>query len=269
MKLITVENQITAPICVIAFGKEEISKDARYRKCVRPSYILHYVLSGEGFFNGRRVREGEGFLITPDAVSEYHSSEDKPWKYFFVIFNGDGAPELISRYVRSDGDGIFRLDRLQKLMSLADGIVSEAASISDARALGYFYMLMSLHERTEQRDENRHVHAAKKYIDINLYRSPSVSEVAREIKVSDRYLYNLFVKHEGISPKKYISDLRVQRAKAMLKNTVCSVSEVGGSVGFSDVLAFSRFFAKSVGVSPTAYRRGERACGSDLPDDER
>ena len=256
MKLITVENQIKSPFYVVAFGKEDISKNARYRKCVREKYILHYVLSGEGFFNGRRVVEGEGFLITPDKVSEYHSSEDKPWKYFFVIFNGDGAAELIQRYVRADGDVIFGFDRLQKLMSLADGIVNESGVISDARALGYFYMLMSLHEREKCKDQNPHVRSAKRYIDKNLDKNPSVSEIAEAVKVSDRYLYNLFVRHEGISPKKYINALRLQRAMAMLKNTDYSISKVGNTVGFSDVLAFSRFFAKNMVVSPSAYREG-------------
>ena len=256
MKLITVENQIRSPFYIVAFGKEDISKNARYRKCVREKYILHYVLSGEGFFNGRRVVEGEGFLITPDKVSEYHSSEDKPWKYFFVIFNGDGAAELISRYVRADGEGVFGFDSLQKLMSLADGIVSESRMISDARALGYFYMLMSLHEREECKDENHHVRSAKRYIDINLDKNPSVLEIAEAVNISDRYLYNLFVRHEGISPKKYINALRLQRAQAMLKNTDCPISEAGRMVGFSDVLAFSRFFAKNMGVSPSAYREG-------------
>ena len=264
MKMITVENQIKSPVYVIAYGKEEISENAHYRRCVRPNCILHYVLSGEGFFNGCRVGEGQGFLITPDAVSEYHSSEDKPWKYFFVIFNGENALDLISGYVRADSHGIFDVGGLPKLIGLADSILGEAGSISDARALGYFYMLMSLHEVAAQGDENRHVRAAKKYIDINLHRNPSVSEIAGAVKLSDRYLYNLFVRHEGVSPKRYMNGLRLNRAASMLKNTNCSVSEAGSAVGFFDVLAFSRFFSKNMGVSPSAYRRGESREASDL-----
>ena len=82
-----------------------------------------------------------------------------------------------------------------------------------------------------------------------------MTSVADALGISDRYLYNLFIRHEGISPKQYINDLRIRSAKALLRDTEYSVTEIGESVGFGDVLTFSRFFSKFAGISPTAYRR--------------
>lgn len=255
MKLITTEGNKNDQLYVVAFGKEDVSANARFRRAVRSTYILHYALSGEGFFNGKRIRAGQGFFIVPGQVSEYHSSDDKPWKYFFVTVNGETAGKTIDKYVHTDENGIFEYDFKSRLLSLADSILSEEGRISGARSLGYFYLLMSFHEQTNSPKPNAYVREAKKYMDMNFYRNPSISEVAETVNVSDRYLYNLFIKHEGISPKKYLNNLKLARAKSMLKNTDYSISEIAALDGFSDVLAFSRFFSKNVGVSPTAYKK--------------
>ena len=68
-------------------------------------------------------------------------------------------------------------------------------------------------------------------------------------------IYNLFIKYENISPKNYLSNLKLRKAKAMLTNTTLSISEIAISNGFSDVLYFSRYFSKKVGVSPGVYRK--------------
>jgi AraC-like DNA-binding protein len=85
----------------------------------------------------------------------------------------------------------------------------------------------------------------------------SVFEVATSMNISDRYLYNLFVKQEGVSPKQYLTALRLSNAKRLLRETGHSISEIAVSVGFPDVLSFSRFFARHTGSSPTAFRRSE------------
>ena len=114
---------------------------------------------------------------------------------------------------------------------------------------------MSYHEKGEKISPNRYVSEAKKYMEENLYRSLTVKEVSDRLFISDRYLYNLFVLHEKISPKKYLNDLRIKKAKALLKQKKATVTEVAVSVGFSDVLTFSRFFKTHTGKSPTEYTK--------------
>lgn len=105
---------------------------------------------------------------------------------------------------------------------------------------------------------NRYVEEAKKYMNIHFYRNISVTEIANSIGINDRYLYNLFMKYENISPKKYLSNLRLNRAKSMLEKTESTISEIAVSCGFSDVLTFSRFFSKRMNLSPTEYRKSSK-----------
>ena len=51
-----------------------------------------------------------------------------------------------------------------------------------------------------------------------------------------------------------MNDYKIEQAKQLLKKTDITVTQVANSVGFSDVLSFSRFFTSKMGVSPQKYR---------------
>ena len=142
-----------------------------------------------------------------------------------------------------------------EFLSLKDSVISETSPVSVEKALGYFYFFLSHNGKTCDVYENRYVAAAKKYMSINIFRPVSITEIAAAVGINDRYLYNLFIKCENESPKKYLSRLRLSRAELMLKSTRLTISEVAQDCGFPDVLAFSRFFSKNEGVSPSEYRK--------------
>ncbi|MBR6729040.1 MAG: AraC family transcriptional regulator [Clostridia bacterium] len=243
---------------ISSFGYENISENARWGKGRRDIYILHYVLEGEGYFNEHRVKSGEGFFISPKELHEYHSSLEKPWKYFWVTFGGNAGASICGKYIETNKENIFQFDFKTKLLNLCDSIFSVEGSLSEAKAVSYFFSLLSYHEKKNSIAGNRYVEDAKKYMNVNFYRNVSITEVADALGINDRYLYNLFIKYENISPKQYLSALKLSRAKSMLKNTESPISEIAISSGFQDVLSFSRFFSKNVGLSPTAYRKHKR-----------
>lgn len=242
-------------LCIHTYGYENISKNAHWGKGSRDVYILHYVLEGEGFFNNQKVKSGQGFLITPGFLHEYHSSKEKPWKYFWATFGGDMAEKICQKYISADKHSIFEFNFKPELLNLSYSILDEESPISSTRAIGYFFMLMSYHEKKSEFCSNYYVQEAKKYMKANFYRSISVVEVANSLGINDRYLYNLFIKHQGTSPKKYLNTLKLENAIKMLKTSSCSISEIAMSNGFEDVLAFSRFFSRNMGMSPTVFKR--------------
>ena len=92
------------------------------------------------------------------------------------------------------------------------------------------------------------------------YSSPElrVSELARMIGVSERSLSKTFTEVYGCSPKRYLTELRIKRAKELLaanSSREYPISEVAKQVGFSDVYHFSNFFRRESGMSPSEYRR--------------
>ncbi len=255
MRIVYIDNNKDEKLFVDCFGYEELSQNAHWGKGRRKSVILHYVVDGEGFFNGKKVKKGEGFYIFPDMEHEYFSSENKPWKYFFIILYGEYAQKICEKYIDMNENGIFEFGFMAKLLSLCGQILNRG-TISNTEALSHFFMLMSYHETKTMKNVNRHIHNAEVYIKSHLNQKLYIKAIAAEINIDDRYLYNLFIKHKRISPKQYINDLKVERACSLLVNTSNSVSKIADSLGFDDVFAFSKFFSKKMGVSPTKYRKG-------------
>ena len=240
---------------ILDFGIEENSALAHRGRGTRDKTLIHYVLRGYGYFNGRKVSAGEGFFICRNSMHEYHSSKKDPWVYFWVSLTGERADGLCKKYISVDEYGIFTYNFCEKLLRFSKNFFEDHSVLGNAETHGIFYLLMSYHEKKPESSGNRHVIEAKKYIDSNFHRPLTISEIAGSLFISDRYLYNLFVENEGISPKKYLNNLRLTKACSMLRESNDSIGEVAASVGFRDVLTFSRFFAKNIGTSPTSYRK--------------
>ena len=258
MKNVFAEYDEKDSLYVVAYGTEDVSENAHWGKGRRNAYIIHYVLSGEGYYNGIKVKEGQGFFIRKGQMHEYASSDNKPWKYFWVILNGENAYETCKKYISFNKQGIFDYYFKSELINFVGNFFNKYKTASYAKAMGTFWLLMSFHEKHDKVQSNKYIIEAKKYMEQNYYRRVSICEVADMLYISDRYLYNLFVKHIGVSPKKYLNELRLNRACELLMSHHMSVTEVAMSVGFDDVLAFSRFFKKNILVSPTEYRKNIR-----------
>ena len=64
----------------------------------------------------------------------------------------------------------------------------------------------------------------------------------------------IFKAQTGFSPHAYVVAMRINRAKALLRETSLSVEEIGTSVGFSSLAYFSAAFLKRAGISPSSWR---------------
>ena len=253
MKIVLTKFNRNERFYVVNFGYEEISQNAHWEKGARSFYIIHYVLSGMGYFNGDTVNAGEGFLISPGEKITYHSSKDNPWTYFWIIFGGNDADDIVKTYLSTNKNGVFDFDLNIKFHEFVNGIFFNQSLISKPKALGYFWTAISFHEKEIEQITNRYVRQAINIINTDL--SISITALADKLKIDDRYLYNLFIKHLRVSPKGYLNELRIERAKTLLLSTDFSVSEIAYSCGFIDVLSFSKFFSKQTGTSPTEYRK--------------
>jgi AraC-like DNA-binding protein len=98
------------------------------------------------------------------------------------------------------------------------------------------------------------VTAATDYTRAHLDRI-TVSDVTRTVGVSERTLRRIFSIHLGMSWRSYLLRARVLRSMALLAQPDSSVIEVSIAVGFDDVGAFARSFARHCGQTPSAYKR--------------
>ena len=93
-----------------------------------------------------------------------------------------------------------------------------------------------------------HLHSS--YLENN-FRIESLFEMSG---ISPRYFETLFFDRFNMTPKEYITTLKLSRAKELLKSEKLSVSEIAAALGYSDVYHFSKMFKKKTGYSPTEYR---------------
>lgn len=96
---------------------------------------------------------------------------------------------------------------------------------------------------------------AIKYIEGNfLKKNISCAYLAKICGISYNYLQRLFVEKYGISPKRYIIQLKINYACDLLSMGDYSVTKIAEEAGFSDLYFFSRQFKEYIGVSPKEYQ---------------
>ena len=93
------------------------------------------------------------------------------------------------------------------------------------------------------------------YLGQRLDRDYDLATVAAAHHVSTRTLLRRFRAETGQTPLGYLQSLRISRARRVLETSSLSVEDVARTVGYADASTFRRLFARTVGMSPSAYRR--------------
>lgn len=91
----------------------------------------------------------------------------------------------------------------------------------------------------------------------------TVTDIARSAILSKFHFCRIFSQATGISPRRYLSAVRIYQAKRLLVTTSMNVIDISFSVGFNSLGSFTNHFTDSVGVSPGRFRRV--AAGSAAP----
>jgi AraC-like DNA-binding protein len=102
---------------------------------------------------------------------------------------------------------------------------------------------------------------ARRFLDHSYATSITIEQLSDEVALSPYYLIRLFRRIYKQTPHQYLIQLRITRAKELLVDSDLSVTEICAEVGFESLGSFSALFRKTVGVSPSAYRRSRPAIG--------
>lgn len=115
-----------------------------------------------------------------------------------------------------------------------------------------FYLFNEIAERNSSKS-----HKLKKAIDFiknNYTDNINLKIVSDYVEVSDAYLSRIFTREMNESFISYVTRLRLDKAKKLMKETNLSLYEISERVGYENQEHFSRVFKKYVGVSPSRYR---------------
>lgn len=88
-------------LTLLATGRQDCSDLHSWGPGVRPVYIIHYILRGQGFIEYHKktfpVHTGESFLIYPYDTIRYYPDPENPWEYTWVEFTGKEAASLLDQ----------------------------------------------------------------------------------------------------------------------------------------------------------------------------
>jgi two-component system response regulator YesN len=95
-----------------------------------------------------------------------------------------------------------------------------------------------------------------KFVDENYKRDITIHTLANEFFITSNYVCLLFKKETGITFNDYLTKVRMEKAKEVLRNPRLKVYEIAEMVGYHDVDYFGKLFKKDTGMTISKYRGG-------------
>ena len=105
-----------------------------------------------------------------------------------------------------------------------------------------------------KRNKNTPVEIMKLYIENNYMNKISRIEISNAVHMSPDYAGRLFKKEMGTTIQDYLINVRIQKAKELMRTTQYPISEIATMVGYEQFSHFSYSFHNIEHMSPRQYR---------------
>lgn len=268
-----------------ASGIDQCKKGNLYGPRIRRYHLIHFVLTGSGRLtinsNTCTIKSNQAFYIPSDCIASYRADLYDPWKYCWIAYQGTQAAKyskllFSNSYVIDINNTAMYERKIMELLSYTDSRI-QADSIfnydnfpslcfSDATTLPQHLMLNGklkelfatlFYEQTQDfitLNNADYADKAKHYIEMHYNEPIQISDISTYLNLNPHYLSMLFKKKFNITPKKYLTIFRMEKAKTLLIDTDYSLQIIANAVGLENSFSFSRLFKSVTGISPTTYR---------------
>lgn len=206
------------------------------------------------------VRPGDVVLVPAGTPHEYAAAEHDPWTLWWLHAAGRDADELAGAARAAAGGPISHLRDPAALASLVSQVIDaldDGTAGGLVRAAGAAWHALAHVVATGRRSPGPSPDPVERVVEHLRATTPhrtSVGSLAAMVGLSPSQLGARFRARVGTSPLQYQTGLRLARARELLDSTDLPVAAVAQACGYDDALYFSRRFARTHGVSPTAYR---------------
>ena len=229
----------------------------------REDYFLQYITNGELTvkLNGenRIMHTGDMIVYYPHTRYRYENNGGAPICYYWAHFSGSGAFELLTGCWLENAK-LYSIGVNNRITSVFERLFSEFITLDCFSGLSsgeYMQRLCiecaRLAKEAESGAANPRIYRVLSYIHRNYSRELSMRELAATEYMSEGRLRALFRECCGMSPRRYLTTLRVQNACRLLTQSVLTVGEIARAVGITDQLYFSRAFKAETGVTPSEH----------------
>ena len=221
------------------------------------------VLEGSGRYN---ISAGDMFMLFPGQWHTYKPADDSGWSEYWIGFRGENIDNRVERGFFSAHSPIYQIGYNQQMEQL----YREAIDIADSQPpffqqllagvvnhiLGLMFMTMHSNRLTgSQGSAPELMTRAKHYIEQAVESDVKMPQIAKRLNISYSAFRHLFKLYTGISPARYLTDLRLYRAKELLRRSDISVKEISYILRFGSPEYFTTMFKRNTGLTPSQYRK--------------
>lgn len=225
----------------------------------RRHYGIVYTKTGTEIYNfssGKFYAAPGTVLLIPKGeryTIELEGEESSVSVIDFEIPDTDLTPHLIKDLGQTS---------LSALFQDAEKIWKRKNTAYRSECLSILYKILSLlakHEETVMHPTNyAKIRPAIDYMHEHYTQKDfRVEDLSRLVELDAKYFRMLFHKKYGISPKEFVLQLKLSRAKELLTEGKNSLTEIAARLGFSDVYHLSKAFKKKTGMTPTQYKKSQ------------
>jgi AraC-like DNA-binding protein len=227
--------------------------------------VLQYTISGRGGIavnsQVRDVLPDSLMILTVPGDEIYYLPEDSDyWEFVFLVMTGRDAIRSV-RAAQNNRGSLLPAAGIPETMKCFSRIIQNLFSgtittpfDNSAQSYGLCMALMTETVSTDRREKNL-FERLQVIFQNNLCRNIPVEEMAAAVNLSRSHFTRLFTRELGISPRKYLEELRLKTARDLLDEENITVKEAAIRVGIQDVNYFCRIFKNRFGVSPGKYRK--------------
>ena len=207
-----------------------------------------------------RLKPNEGLLVLPFQFHDYIQPAREELLWLFVTFDMiDGAPLQVLRF----RPFVITQTVRQTCAELVDAYLTRGEADLTSLLLSVLLQRIRQAEPILRRHQRPPVAPGLimqvNQLALNQDAPMSVKEIARSLGISASHLRARFRASCGVSLGRHLRRLRLEKACGLLRLSQRRVTEVAELCGFSSIYSFSRAFRTAYGVSPMAYRHGDRA----------
>lgn len=256
--------QNTSPLTLFFCGHEKCDPSHSFGPAVRPHYLLHFILNGQGTYyeagNEHKLKAGDGFLITPGKTTYYIADYKDPWEYCWIGFDGYEAKNILLNCGLTETNLIIHVatqeikDCFLKLNQIFDSNTGNTYTFISYLYQIFSYMLQNAKQNNPSKIDP-YLDQALSYISNNYIYDIKINDLAQFIGIDRTYLYKIFKENKNVAPQQYLINYRLQAACSLLKETKLTVTEIAYSCGFKDAPSFNKHFKKRYYITPLEFRK--------------
>ncbi len=233
-------------------------------------YQLLYITDGGGsletMHGGKhRIEAGDMFLLFPGEWHTYMPDISTGWKEYWIGFSGVNIDNRVKAGFFSADRPLYHIGYDEIMVELYNVAIRTAA-----RQEPYFQQLLAgivnhllglmfmTGSNRMLRNGNRMaalVDMAKSFLQDSVEQDISMPEVARHLNISYTGFRRMFKEYTGQAPAQYFLNLKIHRAKEMLRGTRIPIKEISYLLHFETPEYFATLFRKKTGMSPSRFRK--------------